>query len=121
MKAIATSDNGTLTAMVWAIFWRFALGYAVASNLILGGLSFAYASISVYQNLGAGMTDEEASAHIAAGIMPWWLNLLSSVLALVLAFFILRWVIRSLNGKNVGGKTFLLATMSNDKDFSNAN
>jgi hypothetical protein len=116
MRAVASSDKSTLNKLAWAVFWRLALGYAVATNLLLGGSNFVYASIAMFQSRASGLTNEQASALIEPGVLPWWLNILTSLAMLLVSFLILRWVLRALNGKNIGGKTFLLATVSNDKD-----
>ena len=121
MRALASISPTTLRSVTWAIFWRFAILSTALTFAVSFVIGFAVNAIWGFQVRSTGVSQETMMAmDIPEGIV-FWQGILIAVVTWILSFFALRWVIRSLYGRNIGGSTFLLVAMSNDKDFSNAN
>jgi len=117
---ISSAPKSGLDAMARAVFWRYGmlgLGLTVVVGLALY-VAFGFA-LYVYYSATVGLPQREAvSIHPIGGVLLYGFPILGAFAA---NYFILKWVLTSLYGKNFGGMTFLLANASNDKDLSNAN
>ena len=119
MKAIARYSDSDLTHVTWAIYWRLAIfGFllaALAGGLVGAATGFVSNVFEGFMYMPVGVSALNQSG------LTWLPGVLGWAVGIVANFYVLKWILRSRIGKNIGDSMLLIVAVSNDKDLSNAN
>jgi hypothetical protein len=91
-------SDGQFNRVVWALFWRYNLGAAVIG--FIAGFVVSFAISFTWAAYAASNGTPSTPVPVSVG---YFNNLASGLAGLAVSFFVLKWVLRRLDGKSIAG------------------